>query len=244
MNSFQQSLHDAARWPQNLLRDLPRRVGRLAGLLATTPFVFQSSVISHQSSVTSLYAFWLHSLICYLFDLIGGPEIGQFFLRLVTQTERLTTAEIAAAEAVLGPKALRYQDVRLAHEGVLTWVFRFNGNRAFTAWHTVAMPRRDRTTHAYFDLVVHELTHVYQYERVGTVYMGQALHSQSRLGRGAYDYGGAAGLEQARAAGKRYSDYNREQQGQIAQDYHARLQAQADVTAYESFIDELRAGLF
>jgi hypothetical protein len=218
----------------NLLRELPRRVGRLAGLLATPPLTH------HTSSRT----FWFHSLLCYLFDLVGGPEIAQFILRVVTRTEPLTAAEIAAAEAVLGPGALRYQEVRLAHDGVLTWVFRVNGNRAFTAWHTIAMPRRDRTTHSYFDLVVHELTHVYQYERVGTVYIGQALHSQSRLGRGAYDYGGADGLRRARAAGKRYSDYNREQQGQIAQDYHARLQAKADVTAYEPFIGELREGRF
>jgi hypothetical protein len=183
-------------------------------------------------------------LICYLFDLVGGPEIGQFLLRLVTQTERLTAAETAAAQAVLGPKAVRYQDVRLAYDGILTWVFRFNKNRAFTAWHTIAMPRRDRSTDSYFDLVVHELTHVYQYERVGTVYIGQALHSQSVLGRKAYDYGGADGLAQARAAGKRYADYNREQQGQIAQDYHARLHAKTDVTAYEPFIRELREGAF
>lgn len=245
-----QRLHDAAMWPLNLLRDLPRRIGRLVGVLTTPPIV----PVPHgaggrggsRTAPTERAAvmFWLHSLLCYVFDVMGGPEIAQFGLRLVTQTEPLTAAETAAAQAVLGPRALRYGDVRLAHDGVLTWVFRLNGNRAFTAWHTVAMPRRDRTTPAYFDLVVHELTHVYQYERVGTVYIGQALHSQRRLGRRAYDYGGADGLAQARAAGKRYADYNREQQGQIAQDYHARLQAKADVTAYEPFIRELRDGLF
>jgi hypothetical protein len=251
MNWFAERLQDAARWPLNFWRDLPRRAGRLAGLLTTPPFTpiphaarGRGGSRTAPTQQASAVPFWLHSLLCYLFDLIGGPEIVQFALRLVTQTEGLTAAEIAAAEAVLGPNALRYREVRLAHDGVLTWVFRFNGNRAFTAWHTVAMPRCDRTTDSYFDLVVHELTHVYQYERVGTVYIGQALDSQSRLGRRAYDYGGPAGLAQARAAGKRYADYNREQQGQIAQDYHAGLQAKADVSAYEPFIGELREGLF
>jgi hypothetical protein len=242
-------LYDAARWPMNLLRDLPRRMGRLVGLLAVVAENPKSQIPNPKSQIPnfkrySLYAFWLHPFICYLFDLVGGPEIAQFFLRLVTETRPLTVAEVAAAEAVLGPKAVRYGEVRLAHDGVLTWVFRVNGNRAFTAWHTVAMPRRERTSNAYFALVVHELTHVYQYERVGTVYIGQALHSQSRMGREAYHYGGKDGLAQARAAGKRYSDYNREQQGQIAQDYHARLHAHEDVTAYEPFIAELREGRF
>jgi hypothetical protein len=245
-NWLAQRLHDVAMWPLNLLRDLPRRVGRLAGLLATPPVAFTPHVLrtTPQAAGTPFYTFWFHSLFCYLFDLIGGPEIVQFVWRLGTRTEALTAAEITAAQSVLGRNAIRYQDVRLAQDGFLRLVFRLNKNRAFAIWHTVNMPPRERGTAAYFDLVVHELTHVYQYERVGTVYIGQALHSQSRMGRGAYDYGGADGLAQARAAGKRYADYNREQQGQIAQDYHARLQTKADVTAYEPFIGELRAGLF
>ena len=57
------------------------------------------------------------------------------------------------------------------------------------------------------------------------------------------DYGGADGLHEHRAAGKRYCDYNREQQGQIAQDYSALLAAGEETSAYEPFIKELREGL-
>ena len=91
--------------------------------------------------------------------------------------------------------------------------------------------------------MVHELTHVYQYERVGSVYLGQAVWAQLKLGRAAYDYGGALGLEARWLEGKRLKHYNREQQGMIAQDYCALRLARQNTSAYDPFIDELRSGL-
>lgn len=186
------------------------------------------------------YSIWLHALLWYIFDLLGGPEFVQVILRLATETRRLTRDEIIAATNVLGPEAIRYRDVRIAQGGILQMVFRMNGNRAFATWHTINMPD-DRDTN--LALVVHELTHTFQYERVGSVYIGQGLWVQLRLGRKAYDYGGQAGLMDSWAAGKRYKDYNREQQGQIAQDYCALVGTERDTVAYEPFIAELRQGL-
>ncbi len=223
-------LRDAIMWPLNLLRDLPRRCGRLLGILATSQGLRNSAA----------FAVWLHSFLWALFDLFGGPEIAQIFLRLATETRSLTRAEVAAVSEILGPKAIRYREVRVAQRGLLRFVFQLNGNRAFATWHTINMPDgRDEN----LPLLVHELTHTFQYERVGSVYIGQGLWAQRRFGRGAYDYGGQAGLRSLRAAGKRYRDYNREQQGQIAQDYCAFVRAGRDVSAFEPFIAELRQGL-
>ncbi|MCI0396957.1 MAG: DUF4157 domain-containing protein [Chloroflexi bacterium] len=213
----------------NLARDFSRRAGRLAGTVATPPAAGRPASV----------AAWLHALLCRFFDLAGGPEVAQFFIRLVTHTSPLTEVEIAAAAAVLGLGAVRYRQVRVAEGGVWRLAFKLNKNRAFATWHTVNLPPGRRSD---LSLLVHELAHVYQYERVGTVYIGQGLSVQARLGRQAYDYGGPAGLATARAAGKRYWHYNREQQGQIAQDYFRRLQSGADTVAYEPFIAELRAG--
>ena len=69
--------------------------------------------------------------------------------------------------------------------------------------------------------------------------MGQAIHAQMTVG---YGYGGPAGLNADKAAGKHYRDYNREQQAQIAQDYYTLVQNGEDTTAYDPFITELRAG--
>jgi len=222
-------VRDALMWPLNLIRDTPRRVGRLVGVLAAGPPAGKNALGA-----------WSHILAWSLFDLIGGPEMVQFFWRLVTDTRPLTGAELQSATAVLGSNAIRYGDVRIANGGLLRLAFSMNKNRAFATWHTINLPQGRAGD---MSLLIHELTHTRQYERVGSVYIGQGLWLQSRLGRRAYDYGGSRGLQVDRAAGKRYCDYNREQQGQIAQDYCALAQAGRDTSAYEPFIVELREGL-
>lgn len=224
-----ETIRNLLMWPRNLLRDTPRRAGRLLGTVAAGPPVGKDSMGA-----------WVHALGCYLFDLLGGPEIVQFGWRLATDTRPLTAEEIEAAVAVLGPMVIRYDEVRIANGGFLRRAFNSNNNRAFATWHTINLPPEKETNRA---LLVHELTHTRQYERVGSVYIGQGLWAQRKSGRKAYDYGGPDGLQAHLAAGKRYYDYNREQQGQIAQDYCALVEAGEDTTAYEPFIQELRQGL-
>lgn len=227
---MRQFLLDAGLLPVNLVRDFPTRSGRLLGILSTLP---------ESGSGTATVA-WSHALLWSLFDLIGGPEFFQFILRRIAQTRPLSSAEIDAAAKVLGPKAVRYRDVRIAYGGLLRFVFGQNNNRAFTTWHTVNIPEKRAMD---LSLIVHELTHSYQYERVGSVYIGEGLWAQLTQGRKAYDYGGSNGLAEARAAGKCYRDYNREQQGQIAQDYCTLVLAGQETKAYEPFIAELKMGL-
>jgi hypothetical protein len=124
--------------------------------------------------------------------------------------------------------------------GLLLPFFRMNRNRAFATWHTINLPDSKASD---ISLMVHELTHVYQYERVGSLYISQGLWVQFRFGRQAYNYGGADGLLAGRTAGKRFSDYNREQQSQITQDYTSHLQNNSDTEAYSPFILELQGGL-
>jgi len=224
-----ETLRNLLMWPLNLLRDSPRRMGRLIGILAAGPPVGKDS-----------FGVWLHILGWALFDLVGGPEIVQFFWRMAADTRPLTAEELTSVTAVLGPKAIRYGDVRIANGGLLRYAFNNNNNRAFATWHTINLPPKREHNMA---LLVHELTHTRQYERVGSVYIGQGLGAQRKHGHHAYDYGGPGGLHEHRAAGKRYCDYNREQQGQIAQDYCALVEAGEDTSVYEPFIKELREGI-
>jgi hypothetical protein len=92
--------------------------------------------------------------------------------------------------------------------------------------------------------VVHELIHVYQYEQVGTRYLGEAIYMLVKTKRDCYDYGGRNGLVMACSSGIHYCDYNREQQAMIVQDYCAIKQTDADLSAYQPFIEELQQGLF
>ncbi len=218
-------VRDVAMWPLNLLRDFPGRTRRLGRALRG------------QGSKRRQ----LHALACALFDLAGGPELAQAVMRLGTNTSRLTPAEIATLASVFGPRALRYQDIRIAQGGILNAVFRYNGGRAFATWHTIHLPADSRQNLA---LLVHEVTHVFQYERVGSAYIGEALAAQRRQGMACYQYGGPAGLQSCLHKGKRYRDFNREAQAQIAQDYFARRAMGKDTSAYETYVAELRAGAF
>ncbi len=88
--------------------------------------------------------------------------------------------------------------------------------------------------------LIHELTHVWQYQRIGWVYLIKALHLQLWEGINAYYFGGGAGLEMAIKCGKRLSDFNLEQQGEISRSYYNRLVRGFDVGAWQPFIDEIK----
>jgi len=65
--------------------------------------------------------------------------------------------------------------------------------------------------------MIHELTHVWQYEQDGLVYIPEAIDAQKSDEK--YDYGGLNGLRDKMAAGQGLSAYNPEQQGAIVADY-------------------------
>lgn len=225
-----ESLRDFTMWPLNLVRDLPKRYGRIVAALE----------VGSEVRGIRILGYWIHACFWYVFDIVGGPELAQILIRAGSETRPLSKDEIKVSKSVLGSQAIRYRDVRIAMGGLLLPLFRMNRNRAFATWHTINLPASKASD---ISLMVHELTHVYQYERVGSLYIGQGLWAQFRFGRQAYDYGGAEGLLVERAAGKRLSDYNREQQSQIAQDYISLLRQDCDIEAFSPFIRELQRGL-
>ncbi len=215
-------MRDVALWPRNLVRDLPRRTRRL-------PAFRDEGSVGGQAAALS----------AYLWDLAGGPELFSVLWRLVTRTSALTQEELERATNVLGEEAIRFRDVRVAEGGLLNLIFTRNGGRGFVTYHTVNLPRTYGRNRSEAGLLVHELVHVLQHERLGSVYIGQCLRAQRTEG---YDYGGAEGLRTAREQGKRLCDFNREQQAQIAEDYYNFCRVGADVTAYEPFIRDLQEG--
>jgi hypothetical protein len=93
--------------------------------------------------------------------------------------------------------------------------------------------------------LMHELTHQWQYRRLGWSYLASALAVQLRLGRMAYNYQGTypsteAALLAAHSAGQRLAQFNLEQQGDLARDYYYRLKAGLNCSAWEPFIQEMR----
>jgi hypothetical protein len=67
------------------------------------------------------------------------------------------------------------------------------------------------------EIMIHEMMHVLQFQKFGSVYIYRALKAQkSKYG---YDYGGIARLERGIIKGKSIFQYNFEQQAMIMEDY-------------------------
>ncbi|MCL4870826.1 MAG: DUF4157 domain-containing protein [Anaerolineae bacterium] len=251
-------LHDAAQWVVNLIRDLPARLSRLAstlwegfsGVLTFIPEAIQALASGGLKGLADWLwekakkgGAWILTFVSRVFDVIGGPEAVEFIWHILTKARPLTGDEISAGSELLGPSAVRWGDVRVAEGGLLELIFALNNKRAYVMFHTINLPSGEGT-----DTVVHELTHVYQYEKAGSLYLGEAIHAQATRGSGAYNYGGPDGLVAAQAGGRPFSSFNREEQAQIAQDYYRYvLKGGMDLTdeqkaAYEHYIAELRAG--
>ncbi len=257
-NWIGERLRDASQWVINLIRDLPARLGRLAvtlweGLSGVVSFIPEAIQALASGGISGFADWlwekakrggtWLLELVSRVFDVLGGPELMEFIWHIITKARALTGAEIAAAQEVLGPSAIRWGDVRVSQGGILDLVFALNDKRAFVTWHTVNFPEGES-----IDVMVHELTHVYQYELVGTTYLGGAIHAQITRGDDAYNYGGPEGLVEKQNNGGHFREFNREEQAEIAQDYYRHVlhgdgtMPDEQVQAYEYFIAELRAG--
>jgi hypothetical protein len=71
--------------------------------------------------------------------------------------------------------------------------------------------------------LIHELTHQWQFQRMGWRYLTEALRVQVREGMNCYDYSGQhptkeEALLAAHVSGRRLADFNPEQQADIARD--------------------------
>ena len=181
-----------------------------------------------------------------ILDLLQIPKISQVLLHLLTRTSVLTAEELEAADQVLGSEAVQYPKVRIAEGGVMALVFKLNGDRAMTLFHTINLPAKGHHSRGHLKLLVHDMVHVKQFEKVGSVYLAQDVQAQKTKG---YKYGGWQGLAEKCPGGKRFSDFNREQQGQIGQDYYASvLTADSPSTdeqkqACKPYIADLQAGI-
>ena len=89
----------------------------------------------------------------------------------------------------------------------------YTKGREFTTFHTI----NGEEGKIDIGTLIHELTHVWQYEQAGAIYMPQAIHAQGTPE--GYDYGDIPGLSVAKTAGRGILSFNREQQAQIVEDY-------------------------
>lgn len=174
-------------------------------------------------------------------EIAGIPELAETAADLLKlNTRSLTSEEKAIAKSVFGD-SINLDLVRIDEQARSVHAAKEvdNGeiNRPFTTFHTInTWGPIDRST------LIHELTHVWQYEQDGAIYIPQALQGQhSDTG---YSYTIQA-LENHRAANQGLTvDFNREQQAQIIEDYYAKresgnLQQESELASYTFFVREV-----
>jgi hypothetical protein len=191
--------------------------------------------------------FWALEVAMHIFDLSGLAEKVQLWWGLIFRMRKLKQQEIDASLEVHAKGQIPYWMVRVDEDSLLVRGLNKLGKltgakdqaEAITLMHIIHADSKLKV-----DTAVHELTHVAQYEQAGSIYIPEALHAQY-LGSG-YDYGDPV---KARAAGKHYRDFNREQQAQIAQDYYNDKHGNptewhGTVATLQPFVDEMRKGDF
>ncbi|KPK89195.1 MAG: hypothetical protein AMJ88_17920 [Anaerolineae bacterium SM23_ 63] len=169
----------------------------------------------------------------------------------------LSQSEIEQAQLVF-KDALAYERVRVYEE--VAWSLRIAqfgawlshstapSNNAVTLGNRIFFSRElstdsDESSSIFLNdmcWLMHELTHVWQYQHDGWIYLFEALWVQLKFGPDAYGYGWEAGLIEAIAQNKKFRDFNREQQGDIVKHYYYRHKQGLDTSAWQPFIAEVQ----
>jgi len=130
----------------------------------------------------------------------------------------LTRREIEFASRIFH-HSVDYSRVRLLETGIANYV---------TVCNTIRVPPDFGIADGYMaQTLIHELTHVWQYQRGGSGYMSKALHDQARgtIATGTRDGGYAYNINQYRS----FFDFGPEQQGLIVENYYTMIRDQAAI---------------
>lgn len=151
---------------------------------------------------------WAIGLVMKAMDLLPVAVILEFFLDLLFwKTRPLTSEEKETIRSIFG-HALQSELIGVdAH----SWIAKKRIAHAYVSWHTVHFDGSisDAT-------LIHEMVHIWQYQRHGHLYITESLFAQ-RWG-GGYAYGGASALLLHGTKG--LMAFNFEQQAEIIEDYY------------------------
>lgn len=161
--------------------------------------------------------------------------------------------EIRAAQTIFGDN-LKYDEIRVFAGTELPNFLDDIGNiikgmpkrderikNAITLGNWCLFGRKLDTEHPHdMAWMIHELTHVWQFQTLGWDYLFQAFSAQKKMGAGAYDFGGEKGLKAKQKEGGGLQKFNLEQQGDITKNYYLRLMRKEDTSAWDEYINEIK----
>ncbi|MGY6275052.1 eCIS core domain-containing protein [Methylomonas sp. MgM2] len=164
-------------------------------------------------------------------SLFGTYEVDRDSNVIERQTQRnLTDFEKREARSVFG-NSLNLDQISLAEDPILS----IGGYARTTPW-TINFPLGSFSRTNFMPWLIHELTHSWQYQH-GILLTTTIYHSIFS----SYDYGSEAGLNAATRAGRAFTSFNTEQQGDILQDFYIRTKSGQDVTAWMPYVTEVQA---
>lgn len=155
-------------------------------------------------------AMWALRVALHLLELLGLGEFLSALWGTIFHLRPLDASEIGASSAVHGGGQVPYNIVWVDEGSLVARISNaFTGGRteAVTTMHILHLPHAGVMSG---ELAVHELTHVAQYEKVGGIYMAQAVHAQ--IAGSQYDYGNLTG--------KHFRELDREAQAELCGDYY------------------------
>lgn len=131
-------------------------------------------------------------------------------------TRGLSDAEVEVAKSVFGD-SINYNAVRIDEGSAIALLNEHLTPRGpFTSLHTINLAEDlDMNDPNDAKTLIHELTHIWQYEQRGLYYVYEAAHD-----KGEYGFGGDDAIKAAVQAKKDFSDFGMEQQASIVARYY------------------------
>jgi len=152
---------------------------------------------------------WIIDFGCYIADLFMIPDILEFvYVWIQPKMRLLNNAEKEAAKKYFGNK-VNLRNVRISYQvpkGIMSWAI------AFVTFNTIHYSRPISKP-----VFIHEMVHIWQYQKFGSVYIYRAIKAQRSLD--GYNYGGLENLYSKMLNNYFFTDFNFEQQGEIFEDY-------------------------
>lgn len=188
------------------LSQLPIRIIRLFRHLFCLDSEFKFAYKA--ASKFTVVLLWIAELILRIVEVLFVFDFIQILISLRASVRPLNEYDLSLSRSILGDQTY-LSLIQLNNNSIYC---RTNPVIAFVTGFVI---NYDRVISD--DVLAHELIHVWQYVRVGIVYVPRALFAQKTKEN--YDYGGVKNLLSNIKNGKTITQYNYEQQAQIIQDF-------------------------
>ena len=170
-------------------------------------------------------SWWWAELGVRILEIFGLGELYELSMRMKPGVRKLRPKEIEEARKVF-PEQFPFHLVRVDESaliGAKTHKVCYVSFYTINAWGPISA-----------ELLLHELTHIWQYELYGAAYIPRALRAQREEG---YNYGGVPRLWEVLRAGGDLRSFNLEQQGDIVADYYRIKNGRAPEWGQGSWMD-------